>query len=781
MSEAEQTGSAPWQVLQIGDWVADPSLDELRRGDQVLKIEPRKMQLLMALARRPGQMVSQAQLLDEVWADVVVTPSSVYQSVSQLRALLGDEAGQPRYIVTVPRKGYRLVAPVQAVAAEAPSPAPPSPEAAAPAPIECEAQPPAPLAPPAPQPLPAPRRRWLLGGALAAGAAGVAGLAGLGLAGFSAWRRGSSLPLEQLLLAVLPFEDLSPAKLEQPVAEGLADGVIGALARHQQLRVLARASAFQYRSPQALAPQALSLAVTHVLAGQLQRQPERLRLQLRLHRATDSRLLWEELLEVPPAALGGLALRVANSTLAALQAPPLPEPAVEPPLAEAYELYLLGLHHQRGSQRAGILKAREYFQRAMDRDPRFASAYVGQAMSWVSEFHYGSGLDFRTMHARAQPLLDRALQLEPQLPLGLGAQGHLKTQMNQYEEARPWLQQALAQAPHDATLLNWSAINESDAGRPREALLQFEQALSLSPLSFQVQHRAGLAALHAGDYAASERHYRRAIALAPRHANGYWGLGLIGFARGRLVDAVQGYRQALVLDRQREPLWSQLGWIYLDLGLGEEAEQAFRQAAELAADPGEARLAALQLQLYQGDRAGLAAGLQALKLDPARDRELLITRALLWTVLGQAERARGELDGALGRVLADPVPAVNSWHLFQGQHLLLDAACVYQALDRPEPARPLLAQAEAFIQRHLAQGNVWPGAHYLLARVAALRGQAPEALQGLERAQRAGWRRSAWWAHDPALAAVRALPGYAALHSRAEQELAAQRQALAQA
>lgn len=767
MSKPGDAEPAPLVALQIGDWVADPSLDELRRGDQVLKIEPRKMQLLMALARRPGQMVSQAQLLDEVWADVVVTPSSVYQSVSQLRALLGDEAGQPRYIVTVPRKGYRLVAPVQAVAAEAPSPAPPPPEAPAPA-------------PPAPPPLPAPRRRWLLGGALAAGTAGVAGLAGLGLAGFPAWRRGSSLPLEQLLLAVLPFEDLSPAKLEQPVAEGLADGVIGALARHQQLRVLARASAFQYRSPQALAPQALSLAVTHVLSGQLQRQPERLRLQLRLHRATDSRLLWEELLEVPPAALGGLALRVANSTLAALQAPPLPEPAAEPPLAEAYELYLLGLHHQRGSERAGILKAREYFQRAMDRDPRFASAYVGQAMSWVSEFHYGSGLDFRTMHARAQPLLDRALQLEPQLPLGLGAQGHLKTQMNQYEEARPWLQQALAQAPHDATLLNWSAINESDAGRPREALLQFEQALSLSPLSFQVQHRAGLAALHAGDYAASERHYRRAIALSPRHANGYWGLGLIGFARGRLVDAVQGYRQALVLDRQREPLWSQLGWIYLDLGLGEEAEQAFRQAAELAADAGEARLAALQLQLYQGDRAGLAAGLQALKLDPARDRELLITRALLWTVLGQAERARAELDGALGRVLADPVPAVNSWHLFQGQHLLLDAACVYQALDRPEPARPLLAQAEAFIQRHLAQGNVWPGAHYLLARVAALRGQAPEALQGLERAQRAGWRRSAWWAHDPALAAVRALPGYAALRSRAEQELAAQRQALAQ-
>ena len=123
LAPGAEVDSLAERTLQIGEWQADPVLDELRRGEQVLKLEPRKMRLLMALARRPQQLVTLDQLLDEVWADLVVTPSSVYQSISQLRSVLGDEASQPRYIVTVPRKGYRLVAAVSEVVAVA-TPAP---------------------------------------------------------------------------------------------------------------------------------------------------------------------------------------------------------------------------------------------------------------------------------------------------------------------------------------------------------------------------------------------------------------------------------------------------------------------------------------------------------------------------------------------------------------------------------------------------------------------------------------------------------------------------------
>jgi len=99
--------------FRLGSWLVDPSLDTISRGTQSIKLEPRMMRLLTCLADAPGIVISQERLLAEVWAGVVVGPASVYQAVSQLRRLLGDTDREPSYIATVPRKGYRLIAPVR--------------------------------------------------------------------------------------------------------------------------------------------------------------------------------------------------------------------------------------------------------------------------------------------------------------------------------------------------------------------------------------------------------------------------------------------------------------------------------------------------------------------------------------------------------------------------------------------------------------------------------------------------------------------------------------------
>src|SRR6185436_15871560 len=98
--------------MRIGDWLADPRDDSLSRGGERVKLEPRTMRLLMRLALTPGVVVSQDELLESVWSGVVVSPASVYQSMSQLRRVLGDTDDPPRYIETVARKGYRLIAKV---------------------------------------------------------------------------------------------------------------------------------------------------------------------------------------------------------------------------------------------------------------------------------------------------------------------------------------------------------------------------------------------------------------------------------------------------------------------------------------------------------------------------------------------------------------------------------------------------------------------------------------------------------------------------------------------
>ena len=113
IGERTNLGDAP---VMIGEWRVDPRADEIESGGRVIKLEPLRMRLLMALAERAGEVVLSNELLDTVWKGVIVTPGSLYQSVAQLRQLLGDSAAEPRYIVTVPRKGYRLVAPVSQLA-----------------------------------------------------------------------------------------------------------------------------------------------------------------------------------------------------------------------------------------------------------------------------------------------------------------------------------------------------------------------------------------------------------------------------------------------------------------------------------------------------------------------------------------------------------------------------------------------------------------------------------------------------------------------------------------
>ncbi|HEY3947611.1 winged helix-turn-helix domain-containing protein [Phenylobacterium sp.] len=103
----------PGGELRIGDWRVDPTAGLISRGDQVERLEARTLRLLLDLAGHAGETVSIDDLLDRVWAGVIVTPDSVYQAVATLRRLLGDDPQRPRYIATVPRLGYRLVAKVE--------------------------------------------------------------------------------------------------------------------------------------------------------------------------------------------------------------------------------------------------------------------------------------------------------------------------------------------------------------------------------------------------------------------------------------------------------------------------------------------------------------------------------------------------------------------------------------------------------------------------------------------------------------------------------------------
>jgi transcriptional activator of cad operon len=244
--------------LRIGDWRLDPQLGQISRGAQVERLEARTLRLLQYLANRPGETVSLEELLDHVWSGVVVTQDSVYQAITALRRLLGDDAKNPRYIATVPRMGYRLVAPVSAWHDE----------------------------PPLAMPAAARTRHKLSIGASVIGAMLAVLLA-------TAWWRGGAAPAEKSV-AVLPFLDLTTQEMkEEYFADGLTEELISRLSKLPGFKVPAPTASFHYKgSDLKLARIAEELHVRYLLDGSLRESGDGLRISARLSRADDGFVVW---------------------------------------------------------------------------------------------------------------------------------------------------------------------------------------------------------------------------------------------------------------------------------------------------------------------------------------------------------------------------------------------------------------------------------------------------------------------------------------------------------
>jgi TolB-like protein/DNA-binding winged helix-turn-helix (wHTH) protein len=248
--------------LRIGEWRLDPQLGQISRGEKVERLEARTLRLLQYLANRPGETVSIEELLDNVWSGVVVTQDSVYQAVTTLRRLLGDDARTPSYIATVPRLGYRLVAPVS----------------------PWTDQPALTLRPPMKM-----RHKLSIG----------ASVIGAVLAVFLVTSRAPA----PKSVAVLPFLDLTTQEMnEEFFADGLTEEMINRLAKLPGFRVPSPTASFHYKGS-GLPPARIAqeLGVRYLLDGSLRESGETMRISARLVRADDGFVVWTSSYDVPKA------------------------------------------------------------------------------------------------------------------------------------------------------------------------------------------------------------------------------------------------------------------------------------------------------------------------------------------------------------------------------------------------------------------------------------------------------------------------------------------------
>ncbi len=237
------------------------------------------MRLLLCLAEHAGDVVSIDELLNHVWSDVTVSPDSVYQAVTTLRRLLGDDPKHPRYIATVPRLGYRMVARVDQRT-----------ESVRPDVVSTDAKSPG---------LFSTRRVWV---AVVVLFLALVVAVAIRLRGANEHPSGSPViaAQPQKSVGVLPFLDLTEGMKDEEFADGMTEELIDRLSNIRDFRVPAATSSFYFKGKQVpLADIAKALGVAYVLDGSVRKSVARFRVAARLVRADNGYVIWSETYDRP--------------------------------------------------------------------------------------------------------------------------------------------------------------------------------------------------------------------------------------------------------------------------------------------------------------------------------------------------------------------------------------------------------------------------------------------------------------------------------------------------
>ena len=527
-------------AIRFGEFELEFKSGELRRDGTLVKLQPQPLKVLALLIANAGQLVTREEIQRAVWAGetFVDFEHGLNFCIKQIRAALGDNAQAPRYIETLPRRGYRFIAPVEKLSA----PSQPSEVddsnpgvsssiiAARAAPAINEARPEAALAINEAKPEAAnhaaplrarPGRRLAL---LALVAVLIAGAV-------FAWRRvaAPARPAKaKVMLAVMPFENLSGDPEQAYFSDGMTEEMIAQLGSLQPARlgVIARTSAMTYRRGDKDVRQIGSeLQVDYVLEGSVRREGDRLRITAQLIQVSDQTHLWAESYERNQANTLAVQSEVAREIARALRLELLPiepsETGSETISPEAHEAYLKGRYLWNKGRPDEVEKSIGQFARALELAPEYGAAYAGLADAYImlGMFYAPPPMD---AFPKAQAAARRGLALDDRL-----AKAHT----------------------------------------------------ALGTIYFRFEW----------DWANAEREFKRAIELNPSYSRAHHDYGWFLVARARFDEAIAEMTRARELDPMSPLANTDVGWVYLRARRYDEAIKQMQRTFELEPDFGAAR------------------------------------------------------------------------------------------------------------------------------------------------------------------------------------------------
>ncbi len=512
----ESNALKPKKLFQIGSYLLDTNKAQLLRDGEPVLLAPKAFELLTVLASRAGEVVSKNELMEALWPDSYVEEANLAQNVFLLRKALGETAHDRNYVMTVPGKGYRLAAEVReltngnateqlTVVADEP-------------PLAAETLPlgQAPASP----------RNWLRI------AAACTMLALLAFIGWRLLQERRPAPPHRIVLAVLPFMNLTGDARQDYFSDGFTEEMIAQLGRlePEHLGVIARTSVMRYKNEQdQLQKIARELRADYVLEGSVRRDSGNVRITAQLIQTKDQTHIWARQYDRQLTSLlvvqGEIAQEIADEIQLTLGKNKLPGPAqqvvLSPKTYQAYDLYLKGRYFWNKRTPEGFRQAAEYFQQAIAEDPKYARSYAGLADTYSLMSTWFQVPQNRFM-PQAEAAAVKALEIDPTLAeahtsLALIAERYHYDRQTAEKEYR----RAIELDPAYPVAHQWYAEFLALQGRFSEALNESERARQLDPLSLIIATDRAAILYYARQYDRAIEQFSAVLEMDPTFGRAY--------------------------------------------------------------------------------------------------------------------------------------------------------------------------------------------------------------------------------------------------------------------
>jgi TolB-like protein/DNA-binding winged helix-turn-helix (wHTH) protein/Tfp pilus assembly protein PilF len=551
-------------IYRFDRFELNTSEGELRSNGSHIRLQEKPLRLLSTLLENPQQMVSREELRRRMWpADTYVDfERGINVAMKKVRDALGDSAENPKFIETVAKKGYRFLVSVDVVSRPVGSPG---------ATVDTDAEKPRTIQNTESYVPFFGRHRWMW----AALSVGILSVLGLGI--FTV-RLQSAHRVQIQSLAVLPLRNLSADPNQEYFADGVTEDLITNLAQSLPVRVISRTSVMRYKqTTEPISQIARELGADVIIEGAVARDGNRVTVTIQLINAVEDRHLWAQkydrrlgdLLDIEAELSKQITSQIGATLSEKSKLRRAKDSAVDP---QVYDLYLKGRYFWNKRDDDGMLKAYEYFQKAVSLDPNYAPAYVGLADCYL--FGEPPTDPPKILGLKAKAMANKALELDESLgeahaSLGLVAQNFEWD----WAEAGRQFRRAIQLNPNYATAHQWYAEDLTLSGNFDEAVEQMKIARELDPLSLIIVKDSGEIYYVARRYDLAIEYFRKALEMEPSFLNARRYLALAYIQKKDFSGAISVLQKVAEQEPSPDDL-AELGFAYALGGRRQDAQRA---------------------------------------------------------------------------------------------------------------------------------------------------------------------------------------------------------------